>query len=289
MSRGRVGTPVTPPARAGSTSRRTFLLGAVAAGTGAGVREVLRRLAGSASVEGPQGASVLGDPADLGRGPIGVDTTVAPAAPAPAMGRYLPREEWQTAPIDFKDMDGGGKGTKMVFIHHTTYPSDRPAVDPAQHMRSIERDHQHRPDDPFIGVGYSFVVFPDGTVAEGRGWGKVGAHTVAAAEGEERNLSKEGYGIALDGDFTATGPPQVMVDAVVATICAGIAAGYIAPDAQIFGHRDANRIAGLPGEPSTCPGDVLYSQLGAIREAVGRYAAAYIAGQRPDPGIDLGR
>jgi N-acetylmuramoyl-L-alanine amidase len=197
----------------------------------------------------------------------------------------LTREEWGAPRANFKEIGGGGRGLKYVFIHHT----DGSAGDPVQRMQNLET--YHRETRKFGGVGYSFVVFPDGTVAEGRGWGKVGAHTVARqpGTGKERGFNREAYAIALAGDFDAVGATELTLSAVAAAICDGIEAGWLAPEVEILGHRDVNRLVGWEGQPSSCPGDALYSQLGVVREVVGRYVASYKAGQRPDPGIDLGR
>jgi len=263
------------------------LVGAVVSGEAVrrGAQHAARDPAVPAEYDGYSGA--LGDIDTLAGGPSGLDApdpSVPVPAPAPGERRILTREQWGAPKVNFEDIDGGGRGLKYLFIHHT----DGSAHDPAARLRSIEAYHR---GEGYRGIGYSFVVFPDGTVGVGRGWGKVGAHTVARHpdSGEERGLNREGYAIALAGDFDGSRAPQSTIDTVVAMICDGIEEGWLDPGVEIFGHRDANSLVGWQGEPTTCPGDALYAQLGSIREAVGRYVASYQAGQRPDPGIDLGR
>lgn len=93
-----------------------------------------------------------------------------------------------------------------LVIHHTVTAYEV-GQDPAAHMRWLQRV---RPD---LGseIPYSFVIFPtadpDGcVVAEGRGFGRTGAHTV--------NYNSTAYGVAFAGNYENDVPTPGMLEGV---------------------------------------------------------------------------
>ena len=54
-------------------------------------------------------------------------------------------------------------------------------------------------------IGYSFVIGGDGRIYEGRGWGRVGAHT--------KGQNSVSYGIGFIGNFMTSNPSAAMITA----------------------------------------------------------------------------
>uniref|UniRef100_G1P4V7 Peptidoglycan recognition protein 2 n=1 Tax=Myotis lucifugus TaxID=59463 RepID=G1P4V7_MYOLU len=156
-----------------------------------------------------------------------------------------PRCRWSAAPYR-------GRPTPLrlplgsLYVHHTYLPAPpcttfaRCAAD----MRSMQRFHQDTRgwDD----IGYSFVVGSDGYVYEGRGWHRVGAHTLGH--------NSRGFGVAFVGNYTAELPAEAALRTVRDTLprCA-VRAGFLRPDYTLLGHRQLVR--------TECPGDALFHQL----------------------------
>ena len=165
--------------------------------------------------------------------------------------------------------------SRMV-VHHTVTPNNDP--DPASTMRAMLAYHVRA--NGWDDIGYNFVVDGAGRVYEGRwarsyaagevpdgespdGEGVIGAH----AEGE--NVGS--VGVAVMGTFTDTAPPQPAVDALQRILAWKADRSGIDPTgtttwaggrvlATIVGHRDVGS--------TSCPGDLLWSGLPAIRQAV---------------------
>lgn len=143
-----------------------------------------------------------------------------------------------------------------LAIHHTVMVMpdyDRDGIrrgdidDVKRYMRQLQTA---RPD---LGneVPYSWVVFPgrspdDGVVAEGRGFGVTGAHTVG--------YNSTRYGVAYAGN-TNTDP--VTPGVLEAIRWVGRHLADPAGAARTFGHRDVKSTA--------CPGDRLYNLLDRIQ------------------------
>ncbi|XP_064136963.1 N-acetylmuramoyl-L-alanine amidase [Loxodonta africana] len=134
----------------------------------------------------------------------------------------------------------------FLYVHHTYIP-ELPCTDfekCAANMRSMQRFHQ---DTRGWGdIGYSFVVGSDGYVYEGRGWHRVGAHTLGH--------NSLGFGVAFVGNYTA----ELPTDAALRTMrdelprCA-LRFGYLRPDYKVLGHRQL--------VSTHCPGDALFNLL----------------------------
>jgi hypothetical protein len=120
-----------------------------------------------------------------------------------------------------------------VFLHHAAgvYPSGVEA------MRRIQRQHQDT--NGWADYGYSFGVWDDGQIYEGRGWGAQGGHT--------RGHNSTGVAVCYMGDGRRP-VPQVALDAILVAVA----------DADRYFGRPLDRRAHRDVGATQCPGDWLY-------------------------------
>jgi N-acetylmuramoyl-L-alanine amidase len=90
---------------------------------------------------------------------------------------------------------------RRVILHHTASPMASTSVD------DILRWHLQR---GMSGVGYHFVIAPDGTIHNTRWIQRVGAHT--------RGHNLDSVGVALVGNFEREQPTGAQVDALVSLL-----------------------------------------------------------------------
>ena len=120
----------------------------------------------------------------------------------------------------------------LCVLHHTTgtYAG-------AQTVRNIQAFHQG-PTRKWADIAYSFLVAPDCTIFEGRGWGKQGAHT--------KGYNSSSVGIAFIGD----GRLPVPAPALASIAWLGSEADRRFGTLRRVGHRDVGS--------TVCPGDALH-------------------------------
>lgn len=123
----------------------------------------------------------------------------------------------------------------------------------AQKIRAIESYHAGTLG--WNGIGYSFLVFPDGTVAEGRGWGRSGSHT------EGRNSTAVGLCFLGHGDLQPATEAQWASSRWL--IGEGIRGGHLRPNPKISGHRNYSK------KGKSCPGNLIYPHIGRLRGITG--------------------
>lgn len=75
---------------------------------------------------------------------------------------------------------------------------------------------------------YNFLVGGDGSVMEGQGWDKIGAHTF--------NYNTGSVGIALIGNFADASPTQPTLDAVKRLIERGVALDKLSRNYKLYAH-----------------------------------------------------
>ena len=121
---------------------------------------------------------------------------------------------------------------ELFVVHHTTG-----SYAGAQSVRNIQQFHMG-PQRGWADIGYNFLVGADGTIFEGRGWSRVGAHA--------RNKNSVSIGVAYVGDGSLPVPDE-----------AKRAIGWLAGEAdrrfgrlRRVGHRDVGS--------TLCPGHELY-------------------------------
>jgi hypothetical protein len=146
--------------------------------------------------------------------------------------RIVSRAEWGARPASSSTRLQPDR-VGLLVLHHTT---GRYAG--WETVRQIQAFHQG-PTRKWSDVGYNFLVAPDGTVFEGRGWDRVGAHA--------RGRNSESVGVAFIGD----GRSPVPVEAQRAIVALAGEAERRFGRLQRVGHRDVGS--------TVCPGDDLYA------------------------------
>lgn len=157
------------------------------------------------------------------------------------------RAAWGSKYPAVQKMNPGPKS--LVVVHHFATPDVPPIATVEQEesaMRQVESYHVET--HGWKAIGYSFVVFASGRIYEGRGWGMVGAHTPG------KNSSAHGIAFAVNGELHSL--TLQAIAAFRALVHEGVRRGFVASDWKIGGHRDY--------DDTTCPGDKVYAQLGAL-------------------------
>lgn len=142
--------------------------------------------------------------------------------------------------------------TEMIVIHHTGM-HDPKTKEPIDIDNNAEEIHQlHIEKNGWSGIGYHYLIRKDGMIEQGRPLDMLGAHVL--------HHNDNSIGISLAGHFCIAEPTEAQIQSVKA-LTAWLCQKYdLNPSKKgvIVGHRDLN--------PTTCPGDSLYSQLDEIRE-----------------------
>jgi peptidoglycan hydrolase-like protein with peptidoglycan-binding domain len=123
---------------------------------------------------------------------------------------------------------------RTVFMVH--YEGGTPTKDTgAAAMRSIDAGHRAR---GWNGIGYNFVIFPDGSVWEGRGWTLVGAHCT--------DYNRIGIGVQIHIGGAQAPTPAALASARELYLQASAQSGHAL---RRMGHQD--------GYATLCPGTIL--------------------------------
>lgn len=184
--------------------------------------------------------------------------------------RVVRREEWGAVPSEGWPVEVAD--TRAVVVHHT----GRDGIGDLQRLLHVQRFHAVTRG--WGDIGYSYLVLPDGRVAEGRE-GTVDAGPGRAAVGGHalgRNVGT--VGVAVVGRYDDDRPTAAAWESLVALVtdlCEGagldplggevtLVDGRTVP-AVISGHRDVR--------DTPCPGEALAAALPELRrEVVARLA-----------------
>lgn len=144
------------------------------------------------------------------------------------------------------------KPVDEAYVHHYNSGIESPTTLQGS-MSRVRGAQQYHASLGWSDIGYSWLVDNMGNVFEGRGWNHTGAHTYG--------WNSKGYGICWLGDSNVSPPSDKALAAIAEVIKMGISEGWISPNPTIVAHRDR-----VPD--TSCCGDVMYGQLGTIRELV---------------------
>ncbi|KAL3863962.1 hypothetical protein ACJMK2_005691 [Sinanodonta woodiana] len=148
------------------------------------------------------------------------------------------RDEWHARPP--RNTSHMNTPVGIVFIHHTAMSECENQRSCTVEMQDIQNFHMDVRgwDD----IGYSFLIGGDGQVYEGRGWDRVGAHTL--------HWNDVSIAFSIMGEYTHKLPNTAALNAVINIMECGIQMGKITKDYKMYGHRDVRS--------TECPGQRLY-------------------------------
>ena len=174
---------------------------------------------------------------------------------------------------------------QLAFVHHTVNANDYAPEESAAIVLGIAK--YHRDHNGWNDLGYNFIVDQYGQIFEGRAGGIDQAIVGAQAQG----FNSVSTGVACLGTYTSVAQTEAGMDAlarligwklslhgiptsgtVTVTSAGGetnkFAAGTPVTFQRISGHRDGNA--------TSCPGNVLYTQLPDLRVRAGGYAGPIV-------------
>ncbi|HBC93952.1 MAG TPA: hypothetical protein DCZ10_13925 [Pelotomaculum sp.] len=120
--------------------------------------------------------------------------------------------------------------TKRIVVHHS-------ASDIGTTIRDIHQWHLNR---DYAGVGYHYVIYPDGSIWRGRPEWARGAH---AYQDPQHDANVDGMGICLIGNFQTSKPTTAQMESLVWLI-QDIHIRF--PGIAVIGHKHVM--------PTACPG-----------------------------------
>ena len=228
----------------------------------------------------PAATALSTSPALVSR-PVAAPAAAPVVAPAATTANGLPvpvttRAEWG-ANASYMSWDPEYASAGHVVVHHTAGTNSYSSGQSASIVRGIYYYHAVTLD--WGDIGYNFLVDKFGTVFEGRS-GSVAAPAGKMSVGAHaRGVNTGTMGISMMGDYSAVSPSDAQLSSVGKMAGwflkrAGISdvagwaglhvwtteryqAGSTISMPRILGHRDVGY--------TTCPGNVGYSRLGAIR------------------------
>lgn len=253
-------------------------------GASDGVEVRVRPASGGAAATADLPSGLRVELIDPGPEQDGPDTTqTLPATPTSAAGKYtaprpsiVTRSRWGA---DESLRESGFVYTDTIrtaFVHHTASSNGYTCKNADAVIRSIYSYHVL--SQGWRDIGYNFLIDRCGTIYEGRAGGVaepvMGAHTY----GHNHNST----GIALLGTYSDTQPSKRARDALAQLTAWKLGRHGVNPRASrdrvsgggtyapgtvvrmktLSGHRD--------GYATECPGDRLYGELPAVREAAAR-------------------
>ncbi|GAB0098253.1 Peptidoglycan recognition protein [Sergentomyia squamirostris] len=154
--------------------------------------------------------------------------------------RLVSRSEWIAQPPN-EDLVNLTLPSKRVIIAHTATEDCSTQASCVYRVRFIQTFHME--SRGWNDIGYNFLVGGDGSAYEGRGWDKVGAHTLG--------FNQDSICIAFIGTFTKVTPPDRQLLAAQKLIERGIEIGKLSKDYRLYGHRQLI--------PTESPGVTLYN------------------------------
>ncbi|MFA7308965.1 MAG: NBR1-Ig-like domain-containing protein [Patescibacteria group bacterium] len=163
---------------------------------------------------------------------------------------------------------------KAIVIHHTAADDSRiTGVDPKDMVRNIY--YGHAVTYGWGDIGYNYVVDLNGGIYEGRS----GGNSVIAGHASGYNPGT--IGISVIGDYNVRNVEQSQFEAITDLVAYLAYKNRIDPAGTvklinkiiptIVGHQDLN--------PTSCPGNTLYSRMEMVRIKVAEKLAAYPARQ----------
>jgi hypothetical protein len=189
-------------------------------------------------------------------------------AGAPAI---VPRSSWGADESIRRGTPDYAPGVRFAIVHHTAGSNDYSPSQAAAIMRGIQTYHVK--SNGWSDIGYNFLVDRFGTVYEGRSGGidrnVIGAHA--------RGFNTGSVGVAVIGTFSTAQIPAAASRSLEELLAWRLDLAHVDPQTSVSVISGGSERY-LPGVPVTlravsghrdtgqtsCPGDLLYAQLGSI-------------------------
>lgn len=128
----------------------------------------------------------------------------------------------------------------VLFIHHTDMQSCHTLEQCIKEMKIIQDFHMDVRG--WFDIGYNYLIGEDGRVYEGRGWNRVGSHTLGW-----NNVS---IAFSVMGNYSDHIPNEAAIAAIFGLMDCAVSLNKLTPDFKMYGHRDVRN--------TTCPGQAFY-------------------------------
>ena len=141
--------------------------------------------------------------------------------------------------------------TEMVIVHHAAGDG------------SVYTVHDyHKNVRGWTGIAYNFYIRKDGSVYQGRGWDKVGGHTLKEDGIDYNSIS---VGICCEGNCdTNETPPDAQLASLIKMVAWALE-NYTLTQSDVFGHNECN-----VKNYTVCPGKNF--PLTEVKNAAGKYS-----------------
>uniref|UniRef100_A0A182N1R7 Peptidoglycan recognition protein family domain-containing protein n=1 Tax=Anopheles dirus TaxID=7168 RepID=A0A182N1R7_9DIPT len=145
--------------------------------------------------------------------------------PDPKPLRLVTRTEWLAQPPREELTDLKLPVNNVIIAHTATEGCTTQQACKAL-VQSMQRYHMNT--NKYGDIGYNYLIGGDGSVYEGRGWSKVGAHT--------KDYNTYSQGIAFIGNYeTNDHPTEAQMQQLETLLHNGTASGWLAGDYKLFG------------------------------------------------------
>jgi len=189
-------------------------------------------------------------------------------AGAPAI---VPRSAWGADETIRRGIPDYAPSVRFAIVHHTAGPNDYSPSQAAAIMRGIQTYHVK--SNGWNDIGYNFLVDRYGTVYEGR-YGGIDRNVIGA---HARGFNTGAVGVAVIGTFGTTPIPAEASRSLEQLLAWRLDLAHVDPQTPVTVISGGSERY-LPGVPVTlravsghrdtgqtsCPGDLLYAQLGSI-------------------------
>ncbi|HUF02103.1 MAG TPA: peptidoglycan recognition protein [Gaiellaceae bacterium] len=224
------------------------------------------------------------------RAPAATASSAATQQPA-----LVPRQSWGANESIRRAPPSYAPAVRFAIVHHTAGRNTYSSSEAAAIVRGIQLYHVQ--SNGWNDIGYNFLVDRFGTIYEGR-YGGIGENVVGA---HAQGFNTGSVGIALLGTYGSSTPPsKAAEDAIARLIAWRLDLGHVDPTGLLtFVSGGSDRfLAGVPvplravsGHRDTgatqCPGDALYTRLGALATSARRLGLPKIFDPRVE-GNDAG-
>ncbi|XP_037940326.1 peptidoglycan-recognition protein SA-like [Teleopsis dalmanni] len=172
---------------------------------------------------------------------LGILCTLVATSPRSDCPRMKSKRQWGAKIAN--EVNYQVKPVHFVIIHHTVTEECSKFPECSELLQNMQ--HSQMTTQKFDDIAYNFMIASDGTVYEGRGWGKSGAHTYG--------YNAKGLGIAFIGNFIEKLPSRSALNAAKKLLSCGVKRGELDKQYQLLGATQVSA--------TKSPGITLYNEI----------------------------